>query len=335
MKYSEQRELQAQIQLLNDRLDQQDQKHAEEMRELKLQFAGVDEEEEKLKADCLETDLKAFHSRPKWERVQHYKNDEEYTQEWLEHWEDDPRLLKYRENRDGKSATEPKPKSEFTRKSEQRIEPKRREDVQQEVKLLVEDGMCLTDIEELTGVHHTTVCQWIQNFKWDRNLPEGLDRGISRLHGALLDPSLMDVNDTSRVVWGKYVNEPKVIEWFKENNVIDQESEKWQIEVAVGFAGFVGLDNIKEDIEGKDQIKSFGYLSSKYYKKLAKVIIKLVKRGVLHKAEGRRGSAWINYEDVLDEYGEPVLDHNGNVVQQEELRCARMNLLHLNLEMVQ
>ena len=107
MKYRQEKEILAQMQLLNDLVQSQDKK----IQELQKQAAGVDEQEEKLRDECLAADLKAFHSRPKWERVQVYKNDDEYTQEWLEHWEEDPRLLKYRENRDGKT-TELKPQKE-------------------------------------------------------------------------------------------------------------------------------------------------------------------------------------------------------------------------------
>lgn len=335
MKYKEEKDLLAQMQLLTDRLDQQDQKHAAEIRELKAQFLEVDEEEEKLKADCLEADLKAFHSRPKWERVSAYKNDEEYTQEWLEHWEDDPRLLKYRENRDGKSATETKPKSkpkskpntELTRKS------KRIGDLQQEVKVLVEKGYPITDVEELTGIHYSTVARWIQKFGWDRNLPAGVIHPQTRLQGRRHIPSL-DVHDTEHVQWQEYINEEKVIEWFLVNNVTDSVSEMWQIDVAVDYAGFVGLDKIQEDIEGKGQVNQFAHLSSRYYKKLRKVIVPLIKRGVINKTVGIRQS-WVVYEDVKDEDGELVYDDNGFVMQDRELRSAKMNLLHLNLETIQ
>ncbi len=333
MKYSEQRELIAQMQLLNDRLDQQDQKHAEEIRELKLQFAGVDEEEEKLKADCLEADLKAFHSRPKWERVQHYKNDDEYTQEWLEHWEEDPRLLKYRQNRDEESATEPKPKSKPQPKPKPKSKPKpiRTKSLHKMVKEYAQQGYSLKDIEELTGIDSSTVSEWIIKFEWERGLPRGKTWAVSRLgtnNGVI--PSL-EVTSGSSVVWDSFVTKENLIAWFKENNVIDEESEMWQKDVASEFAAYVGFDNIHYDMESHEQVSRCGSLSRRYYQKLGKVITPLIKEGVLHKEIGVR-KTWQAYEDVKDEEGEPVLDDSGFVVQELLPRATRMNILYLNME---
>ena len=337
MKYQQEKEILAQMQLLNDLVQNQD----KQIQELKKQVAGVDEEEEKLRDECLKADLKAFHSRPKWERVQVYKNDDEYTQEWLEHWEEDPRLLKYRENRDGKSesdTTEPKPKSKPKSKSEPKpkSKPKRISEQREEVKGYVEQGYSLTDIETFTGVDNSTISVWINKFKWNRNLRDGTDRAVSSLPSKYItkDIASMEVTSERRVEWEPFVNEEKLIAWFKENNVIDEESEMWQKDVASEYAAYVGLDNISQDIESYDQMTKCSRLSERYYQKLGNVIRSLIKQEVLHKETGTLRS-WQTYGDVLDEDGEPVIGDDGYILQELKGRASRMNILYLNLEMVQ
>ena len=120
--YKEQREFESRLNLLRDRvekiehnlyywnskiesLEMDDDRFSALEKKVEYLVLGIDEEEEKLKEDCLKEDLKAFLKLRRWDRDQIAKDEKDYEEKWVERWEEDPRLVNYRENRDGKADT--------------------------------------------------------------------------------------------------------------------------------------------------------------------------------------------------------------------------------------
>lgn len=337
MKYTEAKELQAQIQLLNDIVQAQNitqLNQDKKIQELEKQAAGVDEQEEKLRDECLEADLKSWNGLPK--QLRHYRNQDEFEKEWVAIWEEDPRLLEYREKKVETALPTPtKPKSDTIHKRKHPTgDPKRIVVVRKEVQHLVGQGYSFKDIGTLTGVGKSTISNWTRKYGWDRNLPDGAVTGKTRL--APLDVveakqiPLITSPSKLRMVWKDVVNEEKIISWFKENNVTDEDSEMWNKDIAAQYAAYVGLDEISRDIASNDRIGNCSSMSNKYYNKLGKVNAVLVGQGVLNKTLGHTNT-WQVYGDVLGEDGEPVIGDDGYVLQELKPRASRMNIFYLNL----
>tara|TARA_R110002020_G_scaffold376890_2_gene587976 strand:+ start:430 stop:1374 length:945 start_codon:yes stop_codon:yes gene_type:complete len=314
MKYRQEKEILAQMQLLNDLVQSQDEK----IQELQKQAAGVDEEEEKLKADCLEADLKAFHSRPKWERVQVYKNDDEYTQEWLEHWEEDPRLLKYRENRDGKT-TELKPQKEEI--EEEYL------DIHQDVRELLEKGHTYAQISKATGVSLSTIGVWKKRFGWKKKSVSE----VRKLVNQNLKPYKMS---GQRANWHNVMDTKRIKKFFIENKVYSENTRLDSLEVASQYAESVGLDDISQEINRYWKVNDLRGKTLNYYKELQVRLNILATEGVLVKYL-LQTNAWTTYVDVLDEDGEPVIGDDGVVETELQGRCKSINTWYMNKEDIQ
>jgi len=330
MKYTEAKELQAQIQLLNDLLQSQDEK----IQELQKQAAGVDEEEEKLKEDCLEADLKAFRSRPKWERVQVYKNEDLFTNDWLEHWEEDPRLLKYRENRDGKT-TELKPHTHprhsvdhltkpHTHPTKEGIEEEYLE-IHQDVRKLMEKGNTYAQISKATGVGVSTIGVWKKRFGWKK-------KSVSEVR-KLVNKNLKPYKKQSkqRADWHNVMDAERIKKFFIENKVVGENTRLDSLEVASQYAESVGLDDISQEINRYWKVNDLRGKTLNYYKELQVRLNVLATEGVLVKYL-LQTNPWTTYVDVLDEDGNQMVGEDGLVMTELQGRCKSINTWYLNKE---
>jgi len=283
---------------------------------------------------CLKADMKLHSQLPKHMRL--YKNDSEFEKEWLPYWKDDERLTVFRQKQGIKQekglAAEPIKKS-TPKKAVEDIPPPLGEDYrrQREVQALVELSYTYADIERLTGVPKSTVGSLVRRNGWDRNLPEERIQGIIRPHLKTVK-SKHTPQSNVRIVWGEWINETKVIEWFKQEEIISEEVDMWSIEIAESFARYVGLDDISDDFASVDQITKLSRTSQNYYAKLQKLMRSLTEKGVLVSRMCYYDS-YCYTGDKLDEDGNQIIDPNdGSVVQEIKPRASRMNVYYLNLD---
>ena len=282
---------------------------------------------------CLKADMKLHSQLPKHMRL--YKNDSEFEKEWLPYWKDDERLTVFRQKQGIKQekglAAEPIKKS-TPKKAVENIPPPLGEHYrrQREVKALVELSYTYADIERLTGVPKSTVGALVTKNGWDRNLPEGRIQGIIHPHLKTVE-SKHTPQSNVRIVWAEWINETKVIEWFKQEEIISREVDMWSIDIAESFARYVGLDDISDDFASVDQITKLSRTSQNYYAKLQKLMWSLTNKGVLVSRMCYYDS-YCYTGDKLDEDGNQIIDEDGSVVQEVKPRASRMNVYYLNLD---
>lgn len=325
--------------------------------EKKLEKEGHAEEIELYKQKCLKADLNLHSQLPKHMRM--YKNDSEFEKGWLPHWEDDERLkifieeldIKLNTSKDNRLITEEqdqmvkavseslqkpnlwKGNKPQKKKAVENIPPPLGEEYRRkkEVQALVELSYTYADIERLTGVPKSTVGTLVRRNGWNRNLPEERIQGIIRPHLKTVKSKHIPESNL-RIVWGEWINETRVIEWFKQEGIISREVDMWSIDIAESFARYVGLDDISDDFASVDQITKLSRTSQNYYAKLQKLMKSLTDKGVLFS----RLSYYNSYcytGDKLDEDGNQIIDPNdGSVVQEIKPRASRMNLHYLNLD---
>ena len=312
MKYTEAKELQAQIQLLNDLLQSQDKK----IQELQKQAAGVDEEEEKLIAEWLAVDLKSWISLPK--KLRHYRNQDEFEKEWFEILEDDPRLLKYRENRDGKT-TELKPQKEEI--EEEYL------DIHQDVRELLEKGHTYAQISKATGVSLSTIGVWKKRFGWKK-------KSVSEVR-KLVNKNLKPYKKESkqRANWHNVMDTKRIKKFFIENKVYSENTRLDSLEVASQYAESVGLDDISQEINRYWKVNDLRGKTLNYYKELQVRLNILATEGVLVKFL-LQTNPWTTYVDVLDEDGNQMVGEDGLVMTELQGRCKSINTWYMNKEMV-
>tara|TARA_R100001143_G_scaffold21406_3_gene22661 strand:- start:1033 stop:2139 length:1107 start_codon:yes stop_codon:yes gene_type:complete len=294
---------------------------------------------------CLKADMKLHSQLPKHMRL--YKNDSEFEKEWLPYWKDDERLTVFRQKQGIKQekglAAEPIKKSTLEKVVEDIPTPtevykknrdkdyRRRSEIQEEIRVLVGLAYTYADIEKITGVSKRTIGSWVSKNGWDRNLPEGRIQGAIRPHLKTVE-SKHTPQSNLRIVWGEWINETKVIEWFKQEEIISEEVDMWSIEIAESFARYVGLDDISDDFASVDQIAKLSRTSQNYYAKLKKVMWGLTEKGVLVSRMCYYDS-YCYTGDKLDEDGNQIIDpKNGSVVQEIKPRASRMNVYYLNLD---
>tara|TARA_R110002074_G_scaffold16515_2_gene55265 strand:- start:725 stop:1786 length:1062 start_codon:yes stop_codon:yes gene_type:complete len=282
---------------------------------------------------CLKDDLKVYNKQRKEFRL--FKNQEEYVKTWIPLWDTDERLTVFRQKQGIKQqkglAAEPIKKS-TPKKAVENIPPPLGEHYrrQREVKALVELSYTYADIERLTGVPKSTVGTLVRRNGWDRNLPEERIQGIIHPHLKTVK-SKHTPQSNVRIVWAEWINETKVIEWFKQEEIISREVDMWSIDIAESFARYVGLDDISDDFASVDQITKLSRTSQNYYAKLQKLMKSLTDKGVLVSRLGYYNS-YCYTGDKLDEDGNQIIDEDGSVMQEVKPRASRMNLHYLNVD---
>jgi len=314
---------------------------------LKREISGPSEEEilkleaeEKMKIleaeyqdKCLKDDLKVYNKQRKEFRL--FKNQEEYVKTWIPLWDTDERLTIFRQKQGIKQqkglAAEPIKKS-TPKKAVENIPPPLGEDYrrQREVQALVELAYTYADIERITGVPKSTVGTLVRRNGWDRNLPEERIQGIIRPHLKTVKSKHTPQSNT-RIIWKEWINETRVMEWFKQEEIISREVDMWSIDIAESFARYVDLDDISDDFASVDQIAKLTRTSQNYYAKLQKLMKSLTDKGVLVSRMCYYDS-YCYTGDKLDEDGNQIIDEDGSVVQEVKPRASRMNVYYLNLD---
>jgi len=284
---------------------------------------------------CLKDDLKVYNKQRKEFRL--FKNQEEYVKTWIPLWDSDERLTVFRQKQGIKQqkglAAEPIKKSKPSlKKAVKNIPPPLGEEYRRkkEVQALVELSYTYADIERLTGVPKSTVGTLVRRNGWDRNLPEERIQGIIRPHLKTIESKHTPQSNT-RIIWEEWINETRVIEWFKQEEIISREVDMWSIDIAESFARYVGLDTISDEFASVDQITKLSRTSQNYYAKLQKLMKSLTDKGVLVSRLGYYNS-YCYTGDKLDEDGKQIIDEDGSVVQEVKPRASRMNLHYLNLD---
>jgi len=293
---------------------------------------------------CLKDDLKVYNKQRKEFRL--FKNQEEYVKTWIPLWDTDERLTVFRQKQGIKQqkglAAEPIKKSTPKKAVEDIPTPtedykknrdkdyRRRSEIQEEIRTLVGLAYTYADIEKITGVSKRTIGSWVTKNGWDRNLPEGRIQGAIRPHLKTVE-SKHTPQSNLRIVWGEWINETRVIEWFKQEGIISEEVDMWSIEIAESFARYVDLDDISDDFASVDQIAKLTRTSQNYYSKLKKVMWSLTEKGVLVSRMCYYDS-YCYTGDKLDEDGNQIIDEDGSVVQEVKPRASRMNVYYLNLD---